>query len=111
MKKPTIWCNDFITPNYEFEKGEAIEEKVRRIVETNEPIEDGAPLIYTPKDQGVIAAYNIRTDRWEIAQDAMQLKYKAEIAKSKENADKKLKKVEEGKADTTVEPTQTQESA
>lgn len=111
MKKPQIWCNDFITPNYEFEEGESIEEKVRRVVETNEPIEDGAPLIYTPKEDGVIAAYNIRTDRWEIAQDAMSLKYKAEIAKARENADGKLKKVEEEKAETKTEPTQTQESA
>ena len=85
MKKPQIWCNDFITPNYEFEEGETIEEKVRRVVETNEPIEDGAPLIYTPKEDGVVAAYNIRTDRWEIAQDAMSAKYKAEIAKAKNN--------------------------
>ena len=111
MKRPTIWCNDFIITNYEYEEGESIEEKVRRVVETKEPIEDGAPLIYTPKEDGVIAAYNIRTDRWEIAQDAMSIKYKAEIAKSRENADGKLKKVEEEKAKTKAEPTQTQESA
>ena len=85
MKRSKIWCNDFIITNYEYEEGETIEEKVRRIVETKEPIEDGAPLIYTSKDQGVIAAYNIRTDRWEIAQDAMSMKYKAEIAKAKNN--------------------------
>lgn len=111
MKKPQIWCNDFLKPNYEFEEGESIEEKVRRVVETKEPIEDGAPLIYTPKENGVVAAYNIRTDRWEIAQDAMNLKYKAEIAKARENADGKLKKIEEEKAETKAEPTQTQESA
>lgn len=111
MKKPQIWCNDFITPNYEFEEGESIEEKVRRVVETNEPIEDGAPLIYTPKESGVIAAYNIRTDRWEIAQDAMSLKYKAEIAKTKENTNEKLEKVEIGKTETKTKPTETQESA
>lgn len=87
MKKPQIWCNDFLRPDYEYEEGESIEEKVRRVVETNEPIEDGAPLIYTPKESGVVAAYNIRTDRWEIAQDAMSLKYKAEIAKAKNNTE------------------------
>lgn len=111
MKRPTIWCNDFIITNYEYEEGETIEEKVRRVVETKEPIEDGAPLIYTPKEDGVIAAYNIRTDRWEIAQDAMSLKYKAEIAKSKGNADEKLKEVEESKTKTENETTQTKESA
>ena len=111
MKKPKIWSTTPIVMNYEFEEGESIEEKVRRIVETKEPIEDGAPLIYTPKEDGVVAAYNIRTDRWEIAQNAMNAKYRAEIAKSRENADEILKKVEETKTETKVEPTQTQESA
>ena len=53
-------------------EGEYIEEKVRRITENGEPIEDGAPIIYTERKDGVNPAYNIRTDRWEIAQDAME---------------------------------------
>lgn len=53
-------------------EGEYIEEKVRRITENNEPIEDGAPIIYTERKDGVNPAYNIRTDRWEIAQNAME---------------------------------------
>lgn len=87
MKKPKFYSFSKIQNKREFENGEFIEDKVRRITENNEPISDGAPLIYTPKEDGVIAAYNIRTDRWEIAQDAMNTKYKAEIAKSK-NAQK-----------------------
>ena len=36
-------------------QGESIEEKVRRVVDNNEPIEDTAPMIYTErKDAGVI---------------------------------------------------------
>ena len=53
-------------------EGEYIEEKVRRITENGEPIEDGAPIIYTERKDGVNPAYDIRTDRWEIAQDAME---------------------------------------
>ena len=34
-------------------EGEYIEEKVRRITENNEPIEDGAPIIYTERKDGV----------------------------------------------------------
>lgn len=83
MKSPTYFSNNPITPNYEFEEGETIEQKVKRVVETKEPIDDTAPLIFTPKENGVIAAYNIRTDRWEIAQNAMDAKYKAEIAKAR----------------------------
>ena len=34
-------------------EGEYIEEKVRRITENGEPIEDGAPIIYTERKDGV----------------------------------------------------------
>lgn len=76
----------FPTPpktNYEFQEGESIENKVRRITENNEPITDGAPIIYTNRDDGVLPAYNIRTDRWEIAQQAMDAVNQANLAKSK----------------------------
>ena len=32
--------------NYEYQEGESIENKVRRITENNEPITDGAPIIW-----------------------------------------------------------------
>ena len=54
-------------------EGEFIEEKVARVVENKEPIEDGAPIIYTERKDGVIPAYNIRTDKWDIALTAMDL--------------------------------------
>lgn len=69
--------------NYEFQNGESIETKVKRITENNEPITDGAPIIYTNRDDGVLPAYNIRTDRWEIAQAAMDAVNQANLAKSK----------------------------
>lgn len=52
-------------------EGETIEMKIERIVENKEPITDGAPEIFTERKDGVIAAYNIRTDRFEIATEAM----------------------------------------
>lgn len=69
--------------NYEFQEGESIEQKVCRITENNEPITDGAPIIYTNRDDGVLPAYNIRTDRWEVAQAAMEAVNQANLAKSK----------------------------
>lgn len=53
-------------------QGESIEEKVRRIVDNNEPIEDTAPMIYTERKDGIKQEYNIRADKWDIALDAMQ---------------------------------------
>ena len=52
-------------------QGETIEMKINRILNNKEPITDGAPLIYTERRDGVNPAYDIRTDRWEIAVDAM----------------------------------------
>lgn len=52
-------------------EGERIEDKIRRVLSNNEPISDGAPLIFTERKDGVRPEYDIRTDRWEIAVDAM----------------------------------------
>ena len=82
MIKPTFFPKPIKT-NYEFQEGESIENKVRRITENNEPITDGAPIIYTSREDGVLPAYNIRTDRWEIAQQAMDAVNQANLAKSK----------------------------
>lgn len=82
MIKPTFFPK-LIKTNYEYQEGESIENKVRRITENNEPITDGAPIIYTNRDDGVLPAYNIRTDRWEIAQAAMDAVNQANLAKSK----------------------------
>lgn len=82
MIKPKFYPKPIKT-DYEFQDGERIETKVRRITENNEPITDGAPIIYTNREDGVLPAYNIRTDRWEVAQAAMDAVNQANIAKSK----------------------------
>ena len=56
MNKPSFFPKPPKT-NYEFQDGESIENKVRRITENNEPITDGAPIIYTNRDDGVLPAY------------------------------------------------------
>lgn len=72
--KTSIRCNE----SYE---GETIEQKVNRIVNNKEPIKDGAPLIYTDRKDGVLAAYDVRTDRFEIATEAMDKVTKSKLAK------------------------------
>uniref|UniRef100_A0AAU8ATV3 Phage protein n=1 Tax=Dulem virus 214 TaxID=3145691 RepID=A0AAU8ATV3_9VIRU len=52
-------------------EGESIEIKIKRIVDEKEPITDGAPIIFTEAKDGVRPEFNPRTDRWEIAIDAM----------------------------------------
>lgn len=52
-------------------EGERIEDKMDRIINNNEPISDGAPIIYTERKDGVLPEYDIRADKWDIAIDAM----------------------------------------
>lgn len=54
----------------EIYEGESIETKCARLLQNKEPITDTAPIIYTAKEDGVLPAYNIRTDRFDIAMDA-----------------------------------------
>lgn len=67
-------------------EGETIETKVSRIVNEKAPIEDGAPIIFTERADGVLPSYDIRTDRWDVAIDAMDKVNKAKIAKREEFA-------------------------
>lgn len=66
-------------------EGETIEQKVNRIVNNKEPITDGAPLIYTERKDGVQPDYDIRTDKWDAAIDAMDKVAKTRIAKREMN--------------------------
>lgn len=72
---------------FEFKEGELIEEKVARLTQEKSPINDGAPIIYTERKDGVLPAYDIRTDRWEIAQEAMEINQKAVSAKRQRDYD------------------------
>ncbi len=73
--------------NVEKVEGETIEAKIRRIVYNKEPITDGAPEIYTEKKEGVIAGHNVRTDRWEIAAEGMDIVHRSATAKREDKAD------------------------
>jgi hypothetical protein len=96
MKKPKIAKNSTIT-RQELIVGETIETKVNRIVHNGEPIKDGAPEIFTERKDGVLAAYDVRTDKWEIAAEAMDVAERSKMAKAKG--------VEKTK-EATIEPTE-----
>lgn len=52
--------------------GDTIEAKVRRFMNNKEPLEEGTQeLIYTAREDGIMAAYDPRADRWEAAVEAM----------------------------------------
>lgn len=69
--------------------GERLEEKINRILNNKEPITDGSPVIYTERKDGVMPAYDIRTDRFEVAVEAMSAVQKSQMAK-RENRQKPI---------------------
>ena len=53
------------------DSGETLIKKCQRILDEGEPLTDGAPMIYTPKQAGVKPECNVRADKWYIAMSAM----------------------------------------
>jgi len=74
-------------------EGETIEQKIERVVNNKEPITDGAPMIYTERKEGVLAGYNVRTDRFEVAIDAMDKVSKTHAAKRADRMAEKEAKI------------------
>lgn len=81
MKYSKATPNNGRLESVEIYEGETIEKKVARITLTKEPITDSAPIIYTEKKDGVLPAYNIRTDRFDLAIDAFDKIERERIAK------------------------------
>lgn len=73
------YCNKLnINKSYEAEPLEII---LARVTETKEPISSASPIVYTDRNEGVKAEYNIRTDRFEVAREAMGAISRSKIAK------------------------------
>jgi hypothetical protein len=73
MKKSLIKTNVCV-------QGQTIEQRVQKLLLSNEPITDGAPTIYTDRKDGVLPDYDIRTDKMEYAIDVMGAVAKSKIA-------------------------------
>lgn len=66
-----IRVNNFAGMIKMIDLGETLIKKCQRILDEGEPLTDGAPMIYTPKQAGVKPECNVRTDKWDIAMKAM----------------------------------------
>ena len=82
MRKVIIQNRTGLHINDSYE-GEPMEIYLARVTETNEPIEATDSLICTDRDEGALPEYDIRTDRWEIAREAMDAVSRNAIAKRK----------------------------
>ena len=72
MGKPRIITVSFTQFGVESYEGRSIEDRCKLLVETGEPIRDTSPLIFTPKEKGVMPQYDVRADKWEIATNKSQ---------------------------------------
>lgn len=81
MIKDTIVGHRLIKRNETY-SAEPIEDKIRRLTTTNQPIDiSGAAMEYTERKDGAKPEHNIRTDRMDIAIEAMGAVTKSQIAK------------------------------
>lgn len=77
-------------------EGETIEMRIEKIMSANEPITDSTDIIYTDRKDGVLPDYDIRTDRYEFAIDAMDKVSKSRLAKRDEYLKKRDEKPDTG---------------
>ena len=82
-----------------------LEVKIEKLITSKEPIGKDVPLRYTERKQGILPEYDIRSDRFDIAQTAMEKIHKSNIAKR--DAKPKMEVIEGGK-EKSGEPTSTQ---
>lgn len=102
-KKGLTRYNPFKECPTTYEEGENILTKIRRILDENEPLTDGAPLIYTPKEDGVKPEYDIRTDKWQIAINAMDRVNAYKLSDYTKNGRNPEMKEEAGESETTMD--------
>lgn len=101
MRKPIYTYKPTLSVDATYE-AEGLEVKLRRITETNEPLAGDIPIVYTRKTDGVLPAYDIRTDRFEVAREAMSKVQESEMAKEAQRMDV-LKPVEKAQEMSEIE--------
>lgn len=89
-----------INESYEAER---LEYKIQKMMDAKEPIGSEVTPMYTERKDGVLPQYDVRTDRFEIALEAMDKVSKSEIAKREE------RHKEEVEGDGKTEPIQATE--
>lgn len=78
-------------------EGESIEQKMFRVSNSKEPIDNIAPLIYTEKKDGVLPQYDHRTDRFEQARMATDRVHATRVAIANKAAQAAIEEIKKGK--------------
>lgn len=88
-------------------EGQTIEDKILQILENKEPLDDSVELHYTERKDGVNPDFDIRTDKWEIATDAME----RETFKQRKEREDRIKKKEDARQEAASKGQSGQEGA
>lgn len=83
----------------ELTEGITMETQVALFMNNQTDLERATPLIYTERKEGIVSAYNIKSDRFDIAIDAMEKSAKSLTAK-RQDRHVEMKIVEDGKPDS-----------
>lgn len=102
MKKVSIKNETSLKVN-QSESGERLEEKLEKVLENGEPIKAVAERIYTDRKDGVLPHLNIRTDRWDIAQEMALKANQRDIARRLERNGTKNVEAQSGESTQTTE--------
>lgn len=86
-------------------EGERIEDKIERVLNNGEPIEDTAPIIYQPRSEGVRPEFNIRTDRQDLAAEAGDRVTASKLAQ-RDQYQLKIKDVSKSSGEESIQATE-----
>ena len=78
-------------------QGTTLEQQLRKMIREGEPMKSTSPEIFTERKEGVLPQYDIRADKWDIAEKAMEKVNQAKIIdfhSKKEKKSDKTKNVE-----------------
>lgn len=89
------------------EEGESLMNKLRKMTTEQDVPEEVLPIIYTDKANGVLPAYNIRTDRFEIGREAME---KIKSTEKKKRSEQKAVTVKKDESEKQENPEQSPEA-
>lgn len=79
-------------------EAETIEQEIERMLNNGEEMGAEKELIYTERKDGVNAAHDIRTNRWDVA-IGLQDKVNRSITAKRDEIDKAAEEKEDGKAE------------
>lgn len=83
---------------------EKLRKRMENISTEGTEIDESIPIIYTERDSGVIASTNIRTDRFEIAREAIDKINRAQAEKIAKNKNKQQESIEDMKTAEKKQP-------